>query len=142
MSYIRCLSNPEGLYVYGDGKDVNFHWCVKPPFASPGGMKIPHDIFTKAGQKWADQYCSERVSVRGFVIEEVHVYEKNAKKVGEMSRQWVKQYLKDKRPTRSGWKLSYRGKFIILWPVTMHYMMDRFVNEHRDRIMKMQKRRR
>lgn len=130
MSYIRSLSNPESLYVYGDGKNINFHWLVKPPFASPGGgMKIPHDIFTKAGQKWAEQFSGDKkVSVGGFTIEEVHVYDKTAKKV----RPGAPFNLP---PTRFGWKLSYKGQFVILWAVTMHYMMDRFLLAARDKIL-------
>lgn len=35
MSYIRCLSNPEGLYIFGNGRTLEIHSKGDPKYLAP-----------------------------------------------------------------------------------------------------------
>jgi hypothetical protein len=88
MSYIRCLSNPEGLYIYGDSRGrVHISHGVAPPLSSPwrkvgarkfGGisvpagkvqplLSIPLHVFEHVARKWGDGFV-DKVSYRGLSV--------------------------------------------------------------------------
>lgn len=57
MSYIRCLSNPEGLYIYEDGK---FMWVW---IGTDHTRKMPRGILTGLIHKFRRQYASGEFSL-------------------------------------------------------------------------------
>jgi len=71
MSYIRCLSNPEGLYVWSDGKFANITHHVKPPHSSGKDFTIPQKVFERVLKRWVDYY--EPAKCAGAIAEELSV---------------------------------------------------------------------
>lgn len=127
MSYIRCLSNPEGLYAWSDGKTTHLWHKVKPPLSSgekPGKkfpsyeILVPTKIFDKVCCLWDD--CEQPASHRGARAEEVYVYTKTGKKVPNLS---LKKMIQDKRAREMLVKFSYKGRFFMMWTVTWEYVV-------------------
>jgi len=94
VSYIRSTTNPEGLYIVGTGKEVEFYKGCE----YPGVM--PPDVFNKLIDKWIENY-QEDTEIEGAKIEEVWI---NAK--GDPSRM----------------RLSYKDWYIDMWYVTWYYI--------------------
>lgn len=63
MSYIRCLSNPESLYVIATMNDVEFIEGPKPI------LHVPFDVFEGLARKWYKNY-QVPCSYKGFKVEE------------------------------------------------------------------------
>lgn len=95
MSYIRCLSNPEGLYVWADCDGTTYFWIGGEENDDKSCIRIPNHHFVKVCEKWYEG--EDPLSYKG-----VKVYEDN----------------KD-------WKivLSYKGKSIRMWRVTWEYIV-------------------
>ena len=134
MSYIRCLSNPEGLYAWSDGNTTHLWHNVKRPLSS--GEKpnkkfpsfeilVPTKIFDKVCFLWDE--CEQPASYRGARAEEVYVYTKTGKKVP--SKQSLKKFFKDKRASRVLIKFSYKGQFFMMWDVTWEYVVRSAVRQ-------------
>lgn len=75
MSYIRCTSNPEGLYIWSDGKVVFITHCIKSPFASPLDfveqiISVRKDIFDNLCKQWLREGSAShgKTSIREFYI--------------------------------------------------------------------------
>lgn len=150
MSYIRCLSNPEGLYIWGqsDGAVVITH-SVQPPLSSKWprrriyravgkgpknrmvptrkfydatpAIKVPIRVFHHVCRKWTASF-EDRVSYRGLTVEEVHVYLDTGKPV---PNQTLLQSVWDMdRGRRDAFliRLSYKGQFFHMWRVTWEYV--------------------
>jgi hypothetical protein len=144
MSYIRCLSNPEGLYVWHDvDGTVHLHYGgrkkPKSPLSKGTEMRVPYRTFVRAVERW-EASGEDRTSVHGFEIEELHVYLKTGKRVPDFkSNEDAIRYLKDARKNPSEYKIrvSYGGSFIHLWSVTWQYVvnnvMEREMKRHRAR---------
>ena len=81
MSLIRCLSNAEGLYIYGDGSCYNVstgrYWSLSntgPDSGNPA-MRIPYEVFEKAAREWLASRGAETVEADGFKIEsDAHIF--------------------------------------------------------------------
>lgn len=140
MSYIRCLSNPEGLYAWSDGRTVNISHGVKKPHSSGRSFTIPQGVFDGLLKKWAN--WTEPAMVRGAVAEELHVDEKTGRVIPEWKpcgrgckpvgkngfipcRRCARKQHKDVRRGRFVVRLSYRSDFVDLWRVTWDYMTRR-----------------
>ena len=123
MSYIRCLSNPEGLYIYGTHKDlICIHHNVPAPLSSglndgQGFFTIPELHFTKAIKYWKQgrKYCKG-----GFLVEEEHIYLDTGMMVPERT---IENMIAEKRPTSYRIRLQYRSDFVYLWRVTWEYVV-------------------
>lgn len=128
MSYIRCLSNPEALYIWGDCQGyVNISHCVKPPLSSGRQFRIPTKDFHRVGKKWSE-WCDEEKGIRlGHLrIQEIHVYRDTGKPVGP---EWMKNFLKKKKREADFLvKVSYKRDFVFLWKVTWKYVVDSIVD--------------
>ena len=145
MSYIRCLSNPEGLYIYLSTEGhIDIAHCLKPPFRSkeknptfPGMMVIPPKIFFEACHRWdhgPDQWVGP-VKVGDLLVEERHIYEDDGTKVPSDWRPFRKG--RKERPTSYRILFKYKSQYIMLWRVTWHYVVanvvDREMEEYRCR---------
>lgn len=141
MSYIRCLSNPEGLYVWSDGKNATISHEVRKPHSSGRNFTIPHGIFEGLLRRWVDFRKPARV--RGAVAEELTVNSKTGrvippwkpckrgcKSAGKSGfipcRRCLEKQRREAGCTRYVVRLSYRGDFVDLWCVTWDYMTKRF----------------
>lgn len=134
MSYIRCLSNPEGLYAYGSGD--NQVWThIDEAYSSKGHqgtMTLPEDKLTAAIRAFHKTY-DQPVEVGGIKIAEVHVYQDTLEDTGE---EWkgLEQLRKrldgmPVRESRYGIRLEYEGKWFLLWRVTWDYFARGFLRD-------------
>lgn len=94
MSYIRSTSNPEGLYIWGDGKTVTI---TKGPKTIG---YIPTNIFHGLIKKYNQNFYPDECSYKGASIKEVHIG-KNFKV-----------------------QLSYDNWKVNMWDVTWHYIVS------------------
>lgn len=144
MSYIRCLSNPERLYAWHDvDGTVHIHYggpyMVKPPLSKGEEMRVPLRTFMHAIKHWDDTgNWEDRTSIRGFTIEEVHIYLKTGKPVPNFkNNKDAIRYLKDskKHPSEYKIRVSYKGNFIHLWRVTWQYVVNNVMERERKRYL-------
>lgn len=108
MSYIRCLSNPEGLYIWGDGSGnltIAHTGTARQRARGDQPIKyIPAKIFHGLFKHWLAT-CEENVSYRGASL----------------------KYLR--RGAHFKWKLSYGDWSLYMWDVTLNYLAEK--NRHR-----------
>ncbi len=137
MSYIRCLSNPERLYIVSDGKKVNVSHKVQKPHSSGREFDIPSRTFEGLCRKWAKEW-EEPVAYRGASVEEIHVNRKTGRIIPA-----AKPCKKGCKPEGNGWvpckrcfrksiqdarrgdflvRLSFGRDFVNMWRVTWHYI--------------------
>lgn len=136
MSYIRCLSNPEGLYIYSTMENqVCIHHCLRPPLSSTdtkGNLErtivVPEKVFMEACHRWdhGPNQWQGPIKVGDLLVEERYVYEKTGKAVPE--RHTIKDYLKDRKPKRYVILFQYKAQYIMLWRVTWQYVIANVVN--------------
>ncbi len=127
MSYIRSGSNPEGLYIFStQGPKGRLHvevlvgWFHKlTNITNDSPMLVPQGVFDRAAVMWDDD--GEKASYKGFKVEEVHVYEDDGSPVPK--KRSIKASLEDKRRSFFGVKVSYKGKWVIVWRVTWAYVV-------------------
>lgn len=140
MSYIRCLSNPEGLYVWSDGKFATLTHNVERPHSSGRSFSIPHRTFEALLKKWAKWIEPARQG--GAVAEELHVEVKTGRLIPPWKpcrrctpagkNAWIPcrrcgPGSLDRPSGRYVIRLSYKGDFVNLWRVTWDYMVRRFL---------------
>lgn len=138
MSYIRCLSNPDGLYAFINVEGfAEISWGPKPPFAcrdfqkTGKPMRVPVRVFENVARKWADGW-QDRVSFKGFTAEEIHIYEKTGKVMPGDLKKYLSEFKRGVK-TRFVVKLSYKRDWVYLWRVTWEYVarniQDSYVND-------------
>lgn len=121
MSYIRCLSNPEGLYIWNDGKNVSITHSVKYPQSSRVSFPpVPQKYFDAALAKWHKNPFGP-INYRGIEIKEEHVYSKSFRPVRGEPKWWLRKTA----PTQFMIRLSYKNAYIYMWRVTMEYIANR-----------------
>lgn len=132
MSFIRCLSNPEGLYVWSDvDGTVHIHYGgrkkPKPPLSKGDDMRVPYRTFMRVCKKWDG--WEDDVRVNGFRVKEEHVFLKTGKPVPSDLYANVTAYAKhmDKHPAEYLIRVSYKGNFVYLWRVTWQYVVSNAV---------------
>ncbi len=127
MSYIRCLSNPEGLYIWDDGDVVTFSHGVKPPLSS--GIKevgdvarftIPSEIFIKVHARCKQGFWDEPVEVDGMSVRQEYIYLDTASKIPS---QTITEMCEDKKARGYRIRVQYKEHFVYLWPVTWAYVV-------------------
>jgi len=111
MSYIRYLSNPEGLYIWGDGKNVNFTLASEKEI-----LTMPQKTFDKLIKKYIKSYGDD-ISYRGASIKEVFV--KNNKMNPKPFWKIVGKY-----DGNYQMRLSYKNWHIDMWLVTWEYIIN------------------
>ncbi len=121
MSYIRCLSNPEGLYVWGQETTVEIapghHW-KHTNIPKGHTLSVPTSVFHGFAER--HQHDDEG-KFRGFEAKEVVVYESDGKPVPKQS---IKEQIFDKKRHWFAIRVSYRGKWVLLWRVTWEYLLN------------------
>lgn len=138
MSYIRRLSNPEGMYIYGGPDGVWINHNVKPPLASKETddgcsphFVVPSRDFDRLGLKWdKDWSYDEHVRSGKLAAQQVHVYLDTGKPVEKdrFERFFTKGY--GKRPSAFLVKLSCGRHFVMMWRVTWHYIVQSIVDHY------------
>jgi hypothetical protein len=108
MSYIRCLYNPEGLYIWADEKYTNITISGKT-----GISQIPVDIFEGLIKKYHKNF-GEDTKYKGASIEQVFV--KSGKKPNRI------QKMMNVEDGRYQMRLSYNHWCIDMWLVTWEYI--------------------
>lgn len=135
MSYIRCLSNPEGLYIYSDGGGI----CIHGNFGDDEDfMRVPEKDFHGIGMKYGREYLmgDRPLKFGGITLREVKVVKGtdriytpiHHKKMGihDDTRRWF-----DKPQTEHKILFSYGGKSFLMWRVTWDYIV-RSIQNHVD----------
>ncbi len=117
MSYIRCLSNPEGLYIWGDGKYANFTLASEPNFLDKI-VQIPQKTFDNLLKKYIKNY-GDNVNYRGASIKVVWV------KTGKLHPKAMWEII-GKYDTDMKIRLSYKNWHIDMWLVTWEYITKRY----------------
>lgn len=143
MSYIRCLSNPEGMYVYGtqEGKRTVVSFCDSPHDPKKE-LRIPIKDFhrvCRAFDKDGEDAKSGNFAVKDLKINEVTMKPWSAadqKAEDDLLRppkpnqrlndkEWVRRYKAHYKKHDAGWRIGvyWKGKLrFILWRVTWAYI--------------------
>lgn len=121
MSYIRSGSNPEHLYIWGDG-DGNVHF-IKGPYTI-GTM--PTKIFNELIYKCSLDNDDDVIEINGAKIQNVWVDSDDTLCDGK-----PKEGLKV--PIDIKTQLSYNGWEIRMWYVTWHYIVETNKNKHKNK---------
>jgi hypothetical protein len=126
MSYIRCLSNPESLYIWEDGTHANISHGVPGPLSSskerdgdPALFLIPTDVWREGLKLWHDKY-GEPIDHEGMAVREEHIHLDTAELVPE---QTILEMLDDRREAGYRIRLEYKGEYVYLWRVTWEYVV-------------------
>lgn len=146
MSYIRCLSNPEGLYIWSGTDNLVhiIHNVPKPHSSGLDGFTVPWRVFENGTKNWKKAYEPDQFQYRGMRIDELHVFEKTGKIVPDLSpcnRGCVKEDKNSFRPcvrcfnkyyvnalkSRYIIRLSYKNHFVHLWRVTWAYVVENVI---------------
>lgn len=133
MSYIRCLSNPEGLYIYSSSEGVMVHHCLKKPWASSGTgqldqtMVINEKDFFRVCHLWdhgPKAYFGPVASGKLKVFEQ-DVFEKDGSPVPK-DFDFLDKFNRNKR-SHYVIRLQYGKHYIMLWRVTWQYVVANVV---------------
>ena len=100
MSYIRSISNPEGLYIVGTGENVEIHLGRKSaePYKT---LYIPTKVFKGLIKKFAREDPDDYCKYEGALIEFV--------KIGNDFK----------------WRLVYDDWEVYMWEVTWEYIVTK-----------------
>lgn len=139
MSYIRCLSNPEGMYVFGttcgSGSSVEIYagHHLKPPFVSHEdvatlGIIVPGWMFYRACQRWHDGYDDVRITHKAKVLRvyEEFIFVANGVLVPDDYR----GFRQDSRESRFVIRVEYDSRWVRLWDVTWEYIVRNVIDDH------------
>jgi hypothetical protein len=118
MSYIRSTSNPEGLYIYGDGDHIIIHH-------RHGTTHVPPRDFDRVGLRYLKHLGTiggRPITSGGLTLREVTLY-RGTERIcpsGHEDRCLARQLKAPKRECRHDYRmlLEYRGVGIFLWKVT------------------------
>lgn len=105
MSYIRCTSNPEGLYI----------WCGDELNITRGcdyHETMPVDIFEGILEKWHYAFHEHGFEISDNEDESEYVEYKGAKLVEKKVTEGFK------------WVLEYKDIELPMWETTLYYMTD------------------
>lgn len=130
MSYIRCLSNPERLYVFDDDRGICVIHSVRPPLASPNKDKlapamfhVPVKAFHDVCLRW-EMSGDGGVRSRGLRVREVCVYLATGVRVAANERYG------DGLRNRTEYliRFEYKKHFFYMWRVTWEYVVRRAID--------------
>lgn len=138
MSYIRCLSNPEGLYVWADTRGtVTLNYNVGKGLASPAAkprdpaqFSLPRHVFEHVARRWEANGREGPVEFRGCRVEEVYVFRKTGKVVPDEERT-IERTIMDSRRRETLVRFSYGESFVHMWRVTWAYIVANVVERRR-----------
>jgi hypothetical protein len=117
MSYIRSTTNPEGLYIYGDGQHIIIHH-------PHGTTHVPPRDFDRVGLAYLKSrpVGGRRIKSGGLSLREVTLY-RGTERIcppGHEERCMARKLKAPKRECCHDYRmlLNYRGTRIFLWKVT------------------------
>lgn len=133
MSYIRCLSNPEGLYIWGDISGDVIITVAGDEFEVH--RQMPIELWDKLLETWTGNWyddvaltmvidgvkhevtLTERFSTKKSILETLAAEDRGEEI--EPARMKVCITYKNDRDEKEAWELDD------IWPVTMHYIANR-----------------
>ena len=131
MSYIRCLSNPEGLYIWSDVSGDAI--IAGGPDIAPGmtepeqWRRMPGELFELLLETWVKNWYGD-VAITKVIdgvkheVSLIEVLKSYNEETDESGRRAVTiEYRNDKGKS---WTLDN------IWPVTMHYIANRYENPY------------
>ena len=124
MSYIRCLSNPEGAYVY---RDCSGHVMFSTSRPNNVHWRIPVRHFNEICRKW-DNY--DRPAKYGeFSVSEAIVWQETQQELTEAQLESLKDvhYMFDSPPREYKVKVTWKGESEFFWPTTWEIIVGRVV---------------
>ena len=105
MSYIRPLSNPEGLYILCEGHSVH---VICQEQLGPEGFYMPVDVFHGILERWIeDGCCEEEIEFQGA-------------RLCENCGNWK-------------WELSFQGNSVRMYEVTLFYIAHNYAESKKTR---------
>ena len=105
MSYIRPLSNPEGLYILCDGHGIH---VICQEQLGPEGFYMPVDVFHGILERWVeDDCCEEEIEFQGARLCHLGIC------LGNESGNWK-------------WELSFQGNSVRMYEVTLFYIAHNY----------------
>lgn len=129
MSFIRCTSNPDRLYVWGGyGQPATINWASRGPHSEPPLCRgeeivVPWKTFYKAALQW-DRH--QEASFRGFRVEERYIFWDTAKRV---PNSYDVLTAKPRRETDFLYRVSYKDRFVFVWKVTWAYVVHQVIEQ-------------
>jgi hypothetical protein len=120
MSYIRSGSNPEKLYIWGDGDKATIAEGSKETW------NIPLDIFNGLIQKYHRRYHDYPCHHKGAQVEEVWVYDGDL----EVDDEKINPILTH---SERKVKLTYEDHYVIMYDVTWEYIVYSNLNKFKIR---------
>jgi hypothetical protein len=122
MSYIRSTSNPEGLYIYGDGESIVIHH-------GGGTILVPPRDFERVGLAYLEPGSAlviRPIKSGGLSLREVTLCKGTERicRPGHLERCTARPRKARKQECRHEERLllEYRGEKIFLWKVTWAYI--------------------
>ena len=115
MSYIRSTSNPEGLYIYGDGEQIIIHH-------PHGTAHVPPRDFERVGLKYLESGSLRPIKSGGLSLRSVDLF-RGTERIcprGHVERCVISRLRVPKKECAHDPRmlLEYRGTKIFLWQVT------------------------
>lgn len=134
MSYIRATSGPEGLYAFQAADDrgrmkvhmIPGHAWPLTNASNDHPILVPPATFEKAVGRWEE--CSDGedgVREQGLEIREVHVFADDGKPVPKN----FNALAKDARKAEFMIRVSFRGRWVLLWRVTWAYVVHNVLGD-------------
>ncbi|KKN89759.1 hypothetical protein LCGC14_0236050 [marine sediment metagenome] len=113
MSFIRCLSNPESLYVYHNVYGF-INWIMTLPNGERFQMNIPPRTFYGLVRKYVREYFTLPVKWGKMSIDEVWTSQKTGKMLGELNS--TESRLQGEADLKI--RVCYEDQECFLWDVT------------------------
>lgn len=123
MSYIRCLSNPEGLYSWGETKNICF--SIGKEFISCRSKTFKK--FARYVAKNEFMLTDKTLRMGGLSIRELQVEDKT-RPINKKLKLYIKLYGKYQRNYKV--RLVINGKKIDMWYVTWYYFFSHYCDSH------------
>lgn len=128
MSLIRATSNPEGLYIWGDGKTYSISTGINWELSNIGPdqpiMNIPNETFEEAARQWEEKgsWGRHTIEYKGFRIEtNINIFVDTLEEVPDDYLLLRLEKQEDFRETFWGLKISYKDLYTYLYIVTWTY---------------------
>ena len=123
MSFIRCLSNPESLYVYHNVYGF-IDWIMTLPKGERFQMNIPPRTFYGLIRKYVQEYFTLPVKWGKMSVDEVWTSQKTGKVLGALN---------DEEPRIEGEadlkvRVRYKDQECVLWDVTWDMVVQGVVH--------------
>lgn len=140
MAYIRCFSNPEGLYVWHDiAGHIAITHCRKKPFASKEGFV--DEQFHVPLKEWyglfANLYDHHNGQVTDIKYGDFSIKEERINsKTGEIVPDDINLEKLSKIDYTEQYKISYKKDFVYVWQVTLQYLANNVIRDISNRRLK------